>query len=143
MWTFCISHLDLIEKFTYYFHEKADPLIRKCHDSRIVLPDLQLNPANFLEITALNSQYLQAKENFLRKINIPLAGLNLAQPSEALTEREKECLSLMLTEQTAKRIAEKLNLSVRTVETHINNIREKFQCANKTELIIKITSKIS
>lgn len=53
-----------------------------------------------------------------------------------LTLRESECLMGILHGMTAKSIAEKLNLSKRTIEFYIENIKNKFGCHTKFELIL-------
>jgi len=45
-----------------------------------------------------------------------------------LTKREEEILILILEEITSSEIAAKLNLSVRTVDTHRKNILRKTNC---------------
>lgn len=52
-----------------------------------------------------------------------------------LTEREKEVLHHILCGLTSKQIANKLSISYRTVETHFNSIKNKFNCNSKSELI--------
>lgn len=57
-----------------------------------------------------------------------------------LTLRQTQCLNLLLYGLTAKAISLRLKISVRTVETHIKLIKEKFNCQSKAELINKILS---
>ncbi len=52
-----------------------------------------------------------------------------------LTRREKEVLQNYIFGYTAKMIANKLFISVRTAETHIQNIKEKLNCYNRSELV--------
>lgn len=54
-----------------------------------------------------------------------------------LTERQKEVLFLMLHGKRSNDIAEELFISKRTVEGHINGLKDKFNCQNKTALIEK------
>jgi DNA-binding NarL/FixJ family response regulator len=56
-----------------------------------------------------------------------------AQPN--LTRREKQILDLILNEENSKSIAEILNLSVNTVETHRKNLIAKFQVKNTAGLV--------
>lgn len=53
-----------------------------------------------------------------------------------LSTRELECLFLQLRGKTAKEIAEILKLSKRTIEYYIDNLKTKFGCLNKTELLM-------
>ncbi len=53
----------------------------------------------------------------------------------ALSEREQEILSLLGQGQSSKQIARVLDIGVRTVETHRQNIRRKLDLAGQAELI--------
>lgn len=57
-------------------------------------------------------------------------------PAEELTRRELEVLDLICREHTTQEIAEKLFLSVRTVEGHRNNLLEKTGARNTAGLVI-------
>lgn len=59
----------------------------------------------------------------------------LEYESQLLTPREKEILQLMLREFTNEKIAEKLFISIRTVETHRRNIFTKTNTKNVVSLI--------
>jgi DNA-binding CsgD family transcriptional regulator len=52
-----------------------------------------------------------------------------------LTEREKECLFYLMRGKTSKFIAKMMVISCRTVEFHIDNLKVKFGCHTKSELI--------
>jgi len=53
-----------------------------------------------------------------------------------LSNRELECLFLQLRGKTAKQIAIVLGLSKRTVEDYLDNIKSKFGCQNKAEVLV-------
>lgn len=53
-----------------------------------------------------------------------------------LSTRELECLFCVLRGMTAKRVAEVLQLSKRTVEFYISNIKNKFGSLTKSELMV-------
>jgi len=57
-----------------------------------------------------------------------------------LSERESECLFLLLRGKTAREIADILFISNRTVEKHTDNIKSKMGCFTKSELIDKALS---
>ena len=59
------------------------------------------------------------------------------QLSLLLTERQQECLSLLIRGKTAKQIANILDISLRTVEEHIIKIKQKLNCYNKSQLVEK------
>lgn len=52
-----------------------------------------------------------------------------------LTQREIECLSYIAHGFTMKMIAKKLNISPRTVEQHLRNLKEKFELNTKGQLV--------
>lgn len=54
-----------------------------------------------------------------------------------LTPRETEVLGLIVNGLSAKKAAEKLGLSPRTVERHIVNVRHKLNARNRAHLVTK------
>jgi len=57
--------------------------------------------------------------------------------TENLTPRELEILDLLAEGDLCKEIAEKLNLSLRTVHTHLKNIYEKLHVRSRTQAVLK------
>lgn len=58
--------------------------------------------------------------------------------NDYLSRRQISCAKLLLSGMTIKQIAAYLNLSPRTVESYVENIKTKLNCRNKTELILKL-----
>jgi DNA-binding CsgD family transcriptional regulator len=58
----------------------------------------------------------------------------------SLSNRQGEVLFYLLRGATAKSISERLNISIRTAEAHINSLKDKFNCSNKEMLIEKLVS---
>ena len=54
-----------------------------------------------------------------------------------LTQAEADCLFYLLQGKPAKKIASSLYKSTKTIEFYINNIRIKWECANKSEIFDK------
>lgn len=69
---------------------------------------------------------------------ISLIHLTALKSSARLTAQEIVCLSYLLQGMPSKHIALRMNLSIRTVEFHLENIRKKFNCRTKVQLISKI-----
>ncbi|MEM9895871.1 MAG: response regulator transcription factor [Bacteroidota bacterium] len=82
--------------------------------------------------TIINS-YLDRDSQKNQNPNTPKIDYNL-------TKRENEILELIYEGDSNKKIAEKLNKSIRTVETHRFNIMKKMQVNNITELLRKVES---
>ncbi len=55
-----------------------------------------------------------------------------------LSKRETECVTLLAKGNTAKEIAAQLNLSPRTIEHYIENVKNKLGVSTKSELLYKI-----
>ncbi len=53
-----------------------------------------------------------------------------------LSERQFQCLSLVSIGKSSKEIAKILNLSFRTVDTHIEAVKVKFDCRRRSEVIL-------
>jgi DNA-binding NarL/FixJ family response regulator len=60
---------------------------------------------------------------------------NVTDPADLLTNREREVLQLIAEGKTNKEIANKLNLSVYTVDSHRGKIMEKLNLHNTGELV--------
>lgn len=82
-----------------------------------------------------NSQSKKA-ESYLEKIE-KIITFNSSNPFPKLAKREIECLYFMIRGMTAKQIGKLLNLSFRTIETYIENMKLKLNCCNRSELIGK------
>ncbi len=55
-----------------------------------------------------------------------------------LTRREAQCLAVIVRGTTNLKASEKLDLSIRTIEFYVRNLREKLDCKTKIELITKV-----
>jgi two-component system response regulator NreC len=88
-----------------------------------------------LRAVAANQTYLSSRvarvvvKDYVEKLSLEEA----ASPA-ALTAREREVLQLIAEGRTTKRIADLLNISVKTVETHRRNIMEKLDIFSIAEL---------
>jgi two-component system response regulator NreC len=54
---------------------------------------------------------------------------------DVLTEREREVLELIVLGHTQREIAERLHISVKTIETHRARVAEKLRCRTRAELV--------
>ncbi|MEZ4909024.1 MAG: response regulator transcription factor [Saprospiraceae bacterium] len=67
--------------------------------------------------------------------NVKKGGVPESCKEFSLTNREKEILKLYVEGYSNKEVAEKLNISIRTVETHKNNIMQKFHFKSTVEMV--------
>ena len=114
-----LPHIDLLERFFNYFKEQAAPIIQQAYNQRIYIPNKYTEAPQFA-----------SKEAFDRKAF--LASLNLQNPFSA---RESECAKLLVKGHTHKMIAQSLNISPRTVNAHIEHIKQKTNTSSKAALL--------
>ena len=107
LYNYCINNLE-------YLHTIM-------HEMSLGLCDYRLEP--FTQLDAHQS------------ISKQLPGDTINTTGFALTEREMSCIRQIAKGYTMKTIGKQLNISPRTVETHINNIKLKTGCHYKSELI--------
>jgi LuxR family quorum-sensing system transcriptional regulator SolR len=107
---FYINNLDVLQNYCAYFNERAQNLLNFADKNRLV-------------ITSSIDQ-----------------GTSRHPSSIKLSDRQLDCAYLLLKGMSYKQIGSVLNLSPRTVETHLAYLKTKLNCHNKTELIIKLSS---
>ncbi|MBX3708746.1 MAG: helix-turn-helix transcriptional regulator [Gammaproteobacteria bacterium] len=123
---FYINHPDLLQKYGHYFRERerereresASALLKEYEKDKIIISN--------------NAIYSLPQ-------SLSLFDYQAGQLSFKLTRRENDCAKQLILGKQIKEIASILKLSPRTVESHINNLKEKFNYRNKLELAIKLS----
>lgn len=133
-----LYNLDLFQKFVVYFQEKASELIKNCDSHRVKPPPFVIHSAVELYLNEIsNNTNNPQREAFVNAIQHNRSSYRKSQFS-ILTQREHDCLDLLMREHNLVKIAKILGISHRTAETHFQHIKEKLQCRNKTELLLKV-----
>lgn len=114
-----LNNIDILERFLVYFRDKAAPLIKEAHQHRLTIPN------KFIEAPQTNLIGNFDRSAFLQAINI----------KHPFTPREIACIELLLKGYTLKMIAQELDISVRTVETHLDHIKNKVGVSSKAALV--------
>ena len=129
------SNMPLIKKFVTFFDEEIKDIRKKMMDSRVNLVKLK-GDAYFqqqgLIIPQENDKLHQC--NFLHQLGI----LDSSISDVNLTKRELQCINLYLEGNSAQKTSVILSISRRTVESHIDSIKNKLQLNYKRELFDKI-----
>jgi len=119
---FYVNNLYLFENFIAEFKSKSKELISKVDNDRIIKPwkgrVISVNP--ILSAPILKSEAL-----------LPLQ-------KSVLTKREFQVAQHILEGKTAQESAFLLGLSKRTIEYYIENIKNKFGCSRKPELLVEL-----
>lgn len=122
---FYLNNLDFLQDFSVYFKEEAKSLIKIGVKNKIYFPFHQqtIKPSTKIEMDDSNCPTYQGNKHLKYK----------------LTHRQLDCAKYLLKGMKYHEIATKLHLSVRTVETHMEYLKDKLGCRNKTELILKLS----
>ena len=126
------NNIDLFYRFIIFFKEQAKDLMDQADEDRFFLPGLSEDkPQSRLEdnIASIRQIFLAAT----KPSKIVTKDFN-AYPV-ALTYREAEVMYYLSKFATAKAVANHLDISYRTVETHLSNIKEKLGYKKKGELL--------
>jgi len=121
-----ISILDLLEKFIPYFREHADTLVKESAKHKITIPKIMRGYNEVHSKLMLNPE---TRKLFLEQICYD------NNKVMQLSRREYQCLKLIAQGKTFKESAKTLNISHRTVESHVDHIKTKLNCDSKSELV--------
>lgn len=114
-----LNELPLLIQFITYFQQESQELIYHAKDNEILLP------AHMLPKVWTSPRKSSTQETELFPIKKRLT----------LTKRESECANYFCKGYTTKEIAILLNISPRTIETHLDNIKIKLNIKKKSDLI--------
>lgn len=133
------NHKEIIYHFILYLKDRGKKLLNVAEQNSLLLPKPRvLEEANLAFL--INEQEIQTmqqlKNQFFKSTPVykysfekgPATGVKL-------THRELLCLAYLLNNKTAEETANLMNLSRRTVESYLNNIRTKLNIDNKSLLL--------
>ncbi len=136
---FYFNNIDVLENFTFYFKDKASKLIEKSHRNRLIIPK-HMQPTFGSLIAATKED--DEKQKLLKQITARHYKFNLHREEISFTKREIDSLKFLAYGQTVKEIAKSMNVSPRTIETHLNNVKLKLNCNKKSEILKLISEHI-
>jgi len=124
-----VGYPEIFYKFCLYFKEKAADLIREAEKERFLVKK-NIKLLDFKQ-TGVDIKAL------LEKINIDKYYMD---DETYLTETEVKIMSFYIKGLTSKDCAQILDISPRTVEMHLQNIKSKIGCKNSVELAYRFAS---
>lgn len=116
---FYLNQTDLLYRFILYFKEKAFPLIKKAQKNPIFFP----NPSTSNKDKTIDSDL--SRQLFLDDIELKNVSVTIDSDDLLLVKKEAQILALMKCGFSAKEIAARLDIKLRTVEVYLKTIREK------------------
>lgn len=121
-----IKEIPLLRLFIKRYQEEFKSLIKTFRNYEIDLSSL-VGPAFYQTITIDEDE---KRNQFLKKMGIGTLVL--------LSNREKDVAKWLTKGYTASQIGKELFISIRTVEHHIEHLKDKLDCFSKSELIQKV-----
>lgn len=122
-----MSHnIEKIRRFIMYFKYAAEDYIIECQKHPLILS------------APLGNHVFDFAKPTDTEETIPITKLYLSDRNGieySLTKRQAQCLYLIIQKQKYKSIAHQLNISVSTIEYHLNNLKQVFNLEHKAELI--------
>lgn len=123
-----INDLPFLKKFCRYFKEELSLLLKKIDLDPVQLAKEEGKVLQPLKKNVFTTLSESSKYSFLREIRVD---------DKQLSKRERQCLSLYVDEMDMQIVATHLELSVRTIEFYLGNVKNKLGCLTKNELIKK------
>jgi len=125
---FYLNNIEILEKFKYYFKDKARQLIRKSNNNRIIVPEHMYS--SFKPLKNTNSYEFKNNHFETKRFILPSGNKEVS-----ITKREIEVIKFMAMGCSIKEIAKSMLISPRTIEDYLNNIKHKLGVQKKSEII--------
>jgi LuxR family transcriptional regulator len=124
------NHPQLLHSFAVHFKKEMNAVLTDMAKEANSL--LELKGPDFLCSVPIEPKIgSHTRRAFLKDLGLKKE----AGQAELLTPRERECLRWLLEEKSAKETAALLGLSPRTIESYFENIKGKFSCWSKQEVL--------
>lgn len=131
------NHIDLLYHFIAYLKDQAMKLFQEAEKHRLYLVECETvlaSQQNTIPFNKLINQFYQSTRVY--KYSLELQNGQKVK----ITDREIDCLNHLLQNKNAAETAKLMNLSRRTVESYLENIRLKCDCNSKSELYQRIVN---
>lgn len=122
-----INEINLIKCFIDKFITENKSLLNILEESAVNMEVLMGDKFKVADISIMGQ--MNNRKDFLKKMGVDIP--------ETLTARENEVLTHLVEGKSATQIAIALHLSSRTIEHHLEKLKNKLNCHSKTELIKK------
>ena len=125
-----LNHAPLLKSFAAYFKKALNPILTTMTEEAGSL--LELKGHDFLSQAPINANIdTITVRSYLKDLGLKQE----VKIAEKLSTRERECLKLLIEAKSAKETAALLGLSSRTIESYFENLKMKFSCWSKQEIL--------
>lgn len=128
IYEFIYSNQEFLRKFFLYFKDKSKHLVKSVQKDREILPK-SINEGNVLK-----NKDVISTENLTEEID----KYYVAEENVFLTKREMLCIKYTVQGNSSKKISSILDVSERTVNEHLNNVKKKLRAKTKFEMVYKV-----
>lgn len=126
------NYFDILEKFSSYFRSQASKLIKKSNQHKIILPE-KMRPDYIFSND--NNKMLVKKQEIEKNLAVKRYVLSSPKYENVhITRREGEILTYLTKGYTAKELAKLINISEKTIDAHLSNIKNRLGLTRKREL---------
>jgi DNA-binding CsgD family transcriptional regulator len=119
-----INNLDLLERFTLYFKDKAIKLLQKAEGESLILPHVATCNKEAKSHSIPGEEFFEIKRYYFANY-----------PEAYLTHSQVMCLYWMSQGKSSSEIAVILTKAKRTIDKHIEVAKQKTNCFKITQLI--------
>lgn len=124
---FYLNNMDVLKKFTLYFKEKGEALIKEAEKSFL--------PAKGYSIKEMKKFSENKQQKLCFDVKLRKIGLQTESGEVSITARELEILRLIAYGYSGKEMANKLNVVLKTVESHVANLKLKLGYTRRSDLV--------
>jgi len=137
----CINNLDLLGRFIFYFQNTAYSILKSAEKEKIVFSNDSIaknvkNDGMVVNIPVVKSPqtyFNETREAFIQSTK--MSGFKSEEIGNGLLSgRELDIIFYFLQNKTALEIGTAMNLSKKTVDWYLAEIRKRFKCASSKEL---------
>jgi len=128
---FCLNNIPLLERFITYFQDRAKDLIDTSDKSKLAYFQQQFDFFNSPPEKILD----QKIKTYLEETTLKSLQFKGKYGEVKLSARELECIQYLALGNSAKEIAALLDLSARTIESHLINIKQKTGYYSRSKLV--------
>lgn len=132
---FYINNINLLESFILAYKSQAARIHEQCLDQRLLVNKMVEDNPHHLLSQRLGKEmvYSFLQQNVAKKVILTVDNKKIR-----ISKQEMNCLYHLLNFKTNKEMAQVLNISPRTIETHFSHLKDKFSVTSKEALARKI-----